>query len=158
MSTYSPKIVAAAKTNVERSKRRTRAAVRKRSKSQLDSPSPPTNKNPTTRNKISSNPVHESSDTCFFRVTERGLTGEFEELDEKRLAATLESMLKSSTIIGEELDMETVGYVVIYENDSTIGYRYDTESPPNSPHLRGAFINHRAPMSNLLKQLINLSF
>lgn len=91
----------------------------------------------------------------FFRVSSQGITGDMDSSERKIVSTKLGGMKEGSEAIGEVLEMNTVGYVAMYEGDSTIAYRYDPESDPNIPHLIGAVINQRVPMGDLLKKIFN---
>lgn len=93
----------------------------------------------------------------FFKFSKEGVTGALGSQVKNEISAKLISMREGSEAIGVELEMETVGYVAMYDGDSTIAYRYDPESDPCSPHLVGALLDQRVPMGNLLKQLINIT-
>lgn len=87
----------------------------------------------------------------LFGVSAHGIRGRTGEEEEAAVGRDLRMMREGSEAIGQELGMETIGYVVMYENDSTIAYRYDSDSNPRDPHLIAAMVNCRMPMRALLK-------
>lgn len=87
----------------------------------------------------------------LFGVSAHGIRGRTGEAEEQAVGRDLQMMREGSEAIGQELGMETIGYVVIYENDSTVAYRYDSDSNPRDPHLIAAMVNCRMPMRALLK-------
>ncbi|MCF6311124.1 MAG: hypothetical protein L3J39_01610 [Verrucomicrobiales bacterium] len=93
----------------------------------------------------------------FFRVSSQGLTSDFDPEEQQRVSSKVASMREGSEAIGEALEMNTVGYVVLYDDDSTLAYRYDPESDPMRPHLIGATTSQRVSMSTLLRKIVNQS-
>jgi hypothetical protein len=89
----------------------------------------------------------------FFGVTAQGIRGRTGQEDAEAIGRDLQMMKEGSEAIGEELGMETIGYVVLYEGDSAVAYRYDPESSPRNPRLIGAMVNRRMPMRKLLKSM-----
>lgn len=87
----------------------------------------------------------------LFGVSAHGIRGRTGEKEEEAVGRDLSMMREGSEAIGQELGMETIGYVVIYENESTVAYRYDSDSNPRDPHLIAAMVNCRMPMRALLK-------
>lgn len=87
----------------------------------------------------------------LFGVSAHGVRGRTGREEEVAIAHDLNSMKEGSEAIGEEMAMETIGYVVMYDGDSAIAYRYDPSSNPRDPHLIGAMVNTRMPMRKLLK-------
>ncbi len=87
----------------------------------------------------------------LFGVSAHGIRGRTGPEEEAAIARDLNAMKEGSEAIGEELGMETIGYVVMYDGDSAIAYRYDSSSNPRDPHLIGAMVNRRMPMRQLLK-------
>ncbi|MCF6311601.1 MAG: hypothetical protein L3J39_04035 [Verrucomicrobiales bacterium] len=87
----------------------------------------------------------------LFGVSAHGIRGRTGHAEEAAIARDLNVMKEGSEAIGEELGMETIGYVAIYDGNSAIAYRYDSTSSPRDPHLIGAMVNKRMPMRKLLK-------
>ena len=87
----------------------------------------------------------------LFGVSAHGIRGRTGEAEEQAVGRDLRMMREGSEAIGQELGMETIGYVVMYENDSTVAYRYDSDSNPRDPHLIAAMVNRRMSMRALLK-------
>ena len=58
--------------------------------------------------------------------------------------------------MGEQLKMDTVSHCAIYEEKSTVAYRYDSESNPRDPMIVGAMVNRQMTMRDLLSQLADL--
>lgn len=91
----------------------------------------------------------------MFSISANGIEGASGEEDRKAMSGNFLVMKDGSEAIGEVMEMNTVAYVVMYEGDSTIAYRYDPESNPSAPHLIGLMANRRMPMGNLLRDLVN---
>jgi len=87
----------------------------------------------------------------LFGVSAHGIRGRTGHEEEEAVGRDLRMMREGSEAIGQELGMETIGYVVMYEEDSAIAYRYDSDSNPRDPHLVAAMVNCRMPMRALLK-------
>lgn len=87
----------------------------------------------------------------LFGVSAHGIRGRTGQEEEEAVGRDLRMMREGSEAIGQELGMETIGYVVMYEEDSAIAYRYDSDSNPRDPHLVAAMVNCRMPMRALLK-------
>jgi len=87
----------------------------------------------------------------LFGVSAHGVRGRTGVEEEAVVARDLRMMREGSEAIGQELGMETIGYVAIYEENSTVAYRYDSDSNPRDPHLIAAMVNCRMPMRALLK-------
>lgn len=89
----------------------------------------------------------------FFCVSAQGIRGRTGQADAEAIGRDLGMMKEGSEVIGEELGMETIGYVVLYDGDSAVAYRYDSDSNPRNPRLIGAMVNRRMPMRELLKAM-----
>jgi hypothetical protein len=87
----------------------------------------------------------------LFGISAHGIRGRTGQEEEEAVGQDLKTMREGSEAIGQELGMETIGYVVMYEEDQTIAYRYDSNSNPRDPHLIAAMVNCRMPMRALLK-------
>ena len=87
----------------------------------------------------------------LFGISSHGIRGRTGKEEEEVIGRDLQTMREGSESIGQELGMETIGYVVMYEEDQTIAYRYDSNSNPRDPHLIAAMVNKRMPMRVLLK-------
>ncbi|MFK5923101.1 MAG: hypothetical protein QM496_13050 [Verrucomicrobiota bacterium] len=87
----------------------------------------------------------------LFGVSAHGIRGRTGPEEEAAIGRDLNAMKEGSEAIGEELGMETIGYVVMYDGYTAIAYRYDSSSSPRDPHLIGAMVNRRMPMRELLK-------
>ena len=89
----------------------------------------------------------------LFGISAHGIRGRTGQEEEEAVGRDLKMMREGSEALGQELGMETIGYVVMYEEDSTMAYRYDSDSNPRDPHLIAAMVNCRMPMRALLKVL-----
>ncbi len=89
----------------------------------------------------------------MFTVSAQGIRGRTGQRDAEAIGRDLRMMKEGSEAIGEELGMETIGHVVLYDGDSAVAYRYDPESNPRDPRLIGAMVNRRIPMWKLLKTM-----
>ena len=89
----------------------------------------------------------------LFGISAHGIRGRTGKEEEEAVGRDLQTMREGSEAIGQELGMETIGYVAMYENKSTIAYRYDSDSNPRDPHLIAAMVNCRMPMRALLRVL-----
>ncbi len=92
----------------------------------------------------------------YFRVGNGGSRGCTGAGDLEAFSENLGLLQDCSIRMGNLLEMEAVSHCVVYEKDSTIAYRYDSDSNPRNPMVVGAMVNRQVPIRKLLTDLAEL--
>jgi len=92
----------------------------------------------------------------YFRVGNGNTMGRTGSGDLEIFTENLSQLQDCSIRMGNLLEMEAVSHCVVYEKDSTIAYRYDSDSNPRKPMVVGAMVNRQMPIRQLLTDLAEI--
>ena len=98
----------------------------------------------------------ETGQPRYFRVGNGDAMGRTGGGDLEAFTENLSLLQDCSIRMGNLLEMDAVSHCVVYEKDSTIAYRYDSESDPHKPIVAGAMVNRQVPIRNLLADLADI--
>ena len=89
----------------------------------------------------------------FFRAGEGRAKGKTGSEDLEEFVEMLDLLQESSVRIGNQLEMDAVSHCAVFEEKQTSAYRYDPDSDPQRPMVRGALVNRQVPIRELLEGL-----
>ena len=92
----------------------------------------------------------------YFRVGNGDAEGRTGAGDLEAFTENLSLLQNCSIRMGNLLEMDAVSHCVVYEKDSTIAYRYDSDSNPRQPVVVGAMVNRQVPIRQLLADLADI--